>query len=319
MGVCFGTKKDKSLKERSQLRSAMQSNISKMTINTSNTNFYIDIDPLESLSWYSIEQLFNLVSFHRNDFTTSDIILWDTRKGAKENIFKRLRQINYQPFELNEQHKLANLRRYISGKKILLLVDQGDLKLNALAAINELSMLEIHNRFLVFGSDLASDYCRSLVNVLDRACLNSLPYILFSRFDCSSFRSLFIAYDKEEKFEFFKGMVRVRDEFDFVGFRTAGDITSRSGVESMGGLLNRLARETCDVLIRVSREVEDSALIMIVTLLVWAVKKCREEFIVNIFQDNLLFGSRVCEIAKSELFSKLLKDLNKAYNQTNKL
>lgn len=141
------------------------------------------------LGKFTLERLFNILKYHKDDFSLSEYILFDLRlfKDKKENFFKKLKTINYslQELLLIEGNAFNNLKKFIYEKQILIICDET--KLNDchsfLSLLNEnkvkCKIFFLINEIKEFKKNKIH-LNQNLLNLMDYKSFNLLPYILLS-------------------------------------------------------------------------------------------------------------------------------------------
>lgn len=128
------------------------------------------------------DQLFNIFSKYKNDFTESEYIIYDLRETKKHSFIKKCNQLNFSVKDLQNGSNslLKRVKKYLDKKKLIILIDKPQL----IADIEELIILITKNNFdtkiKLFDNDLnkeASISTATFSDFLDKRICNHLPFI----------------------------------------------------------------------------------------------------------------------------------------------
>lgn len=156
------------------------------TIDLENSNYTAQERFIDKLR---MDQLWNIVLSHNDDFTQSQYLLLDMREAGKESFLQKLRRINYSVTDLisdslniNDQ-MLDKFYRFVSKKKIIVIIDLTEKVLILDDFISFLKHKNVNCFIRILDNDLdkeASISTKALVELLDKRISRYLPMIMTS-------------------------------------------------------------------------------------------------------------------------------------------
>lgn len=171
--------------EKNSLTGCINSILSRYTkVNLDMSNY----DPIlksndRFISKMRTEQLYNILIFHKDDFTESNYILLDLRPLQFENFLKKFRSVNYPIKNINsiKSSVLQNLNNFISNKKIIIAIENTSDATTVEKFVNYLQTKSIDCKVILLDTNLRKEISinnKFLIQILDTRESSKLPFIL---------------------------------------------------------------------------------------------------------------------------------------------